>query len=583
MINPAQNHHSSENKGPSTLTYEAPYSQHAATNTANIVPTMDDATFTTHSSAASAPLLSLSSHQSAPLPLRRPQASIALANVQHSVRHNTPNQSGRPLHQGAPTPTIMLTHPTTTLSLHKATIKTTEKSSTLLYNLHGDYHHTPTNHHHHISPLRPAPSSHRSTTDPASIVAPHTHSNTPLHPKTTITQGTSTSSTSNPQPPFTSHRSELLTQCHRPLDITVSTALTTTVLLPTAPPASLPNTNRIQPTEFSFPLDSPVKKPNTTPASILDSVDTGDSFDERMRQQQRCFLATLADLWHNLVLAQQAFETQLQSFLAHRNAMQTSQPLNPSTNSPNHCNLPLTALRSIPEQDIHHSVDFLDDTWRYPSPLNTQFLLPSGNYNNAATGVHWFKSSLFFLLPFLQRTKVTPTFEIRTAPSAYFRHTQTATNITGSRSRPYVPATTEQVRPKFLPNAHSNTPYSILPQCDQLQYQNERTTTTLPPSHKDGGPTYRPPWPPPQDSSGCPAISHSVDFKPGHYWPTNYDQSGHLGLITWPPTVYSTHNPQAYCFDHRRPPLPPQYRILSLHCVSLPTSMTEDKNLLRPP
>jgi len=219
----------------------------------------------------------------------------------------------------------------------------------------------------------------------------------------TITQGTLTSPTSNPQLQLASHHSDLPIQCHRPLDITASTALTTTALLPTAPPASPPITNRIQPTEFSILLDSPVKTPDTISASILDSVDTGDSFEERMRQQQRCFLATLADLRQNLVLAQQAFETQLQSFLAHRNAMQTFQPSHPSTNSPNHCNLPLTAIRSIPEQDMtNHSVDFVAATWRHPSPLNTQFLLPSGNYNNAANGVHWFKSSLFFLLPFLQ-------------------------------------------------------------------------------------------------------------------------------------------------------------------------------------
>jgi len=90
--------------------------------------------------------------------------------------------------------------------------------------------------------------------------------------------------------------------------------------------------NRIQPTEFSLLLDSPVKTPNTTLASILDSVNTGNSFDEHMWQQQRFFLATLADLRQNLVLAQQAFETQPQSFLAHHNAMQ----------HPNHYTLPQT-------------------------------------------------------------------------------------------------------------------------------------------------------------------------------------------------------------------------------------------------
>jgi len=59
--------------------------------------------------------------------------------------------------------------------------------------------------------------------------------------------------------------------------------------------------------------------PNTNAASTLDSVDTGNFFDERMQQQQRCILATLTDLRQNLVLAQQAFKTQLQSLLAHYN------------------------------------------------------------------------------------------------------------------------------------------------------------------------------------------------------------------------------------------------------------------------
>jgi len=320
--------------------------------------------------------------------------------------------------------------------------------------------------------------------------------------------------------------------------------------------------------------------------NILDSADTGDSFEERMRQQQKCFLDTMAEIQQNLLLAQQAFDTQFQLLIAHHNAMQMSQPPHLSTNSPNHCTRHLAAIRSTPEQNTtNQSVDSLAATWRYPSPLNTQFLLPSGNYNNAATGVHWFKSSLFCLLPFQQRTKVKPISEIRTVYSDYFRHTQTATNITGptSRSRPYVPVTTDQVRPKFLLNAYSNSSYSSLPH--DLPYQIICINRTLPTSHTDGEPTYRPPWPPPHDSNVRPAISHSVDFKPGHFWPTDHDQSGHRrGLITWPPTVHGRQTPQAYyCFDHRPPQLPPQYCIRSLHCVSLPTSLTEDKNLLRPP
>jgi len=129
---------------------------------------------------------------------------------------------------------------------------------------------------------------------------------------------------------------------------------------------------------------------------------------------------------------------------------------------------------------------------------------------------------------------------------------------------------------------HSNITYSNLPPHNLPQYQLKCTTTASPPSHKDGGPTYCPLWPLPHDSSGCPALSYSVDSTPGHYWPTNDDQSGHWrGLINRPPTIYGRHNPQTYYhFDCRQPQFPPQYHILLLHCVSLPTSLTEDKNLL---
>ncbi len=199
---------------------------------------------------------------------------------------------------------------------------------------------------------------------------------------------------------------------------TDSTTIRSSPLVPvppilTASPASSPTQNHTQPTDFSLPLNSPGKTSDPILPSILDSADTGDSFEECMQQQQRCFLVTMAAIQQNLLLAQQAFKTQLQLFIAHRNAMQLSQLPHLSTNSPSHCTLPLAAIQSIPKQNTtNQSIDSLAATWRYPSPLNTQFLLPSGHYNNAATGVPWFKSSLFSLVPFQQRTKVMPLFEI---------------------------------------------------------------------------------------------------------------------------------------------------------------------------
>jgi len=111
------------------------------------------------------------------------------------------------------------------------------------------------------------------------------------------------------------------------------------------------------------------------------------------------------------------------------------------------------------------------NTFGYPSSLNVQFLLSSGNYNSTATGVPWFKHSLFFLLPFLQKFKAMPHFETQTISSTHFTQTmqystnniQTVLNIAQLRSRPHVPDPIAQVRPQFLPNAYRNASYCTLP------------------------------------------------------------------------------------------------------------------------
>jgi len=304
-----------------------------------------------------------------------------------------------------------------------------------------------------------------------------------------------------------------------------------------------------------------------------------------MQQQQRRFLEILDESRRLLLLAQQEFEEKMQIFIAQRNATREPQPLHLSVQSWPHRTLPLTAIRSQPDKNmINQPVDASSiDTSGYPSPLNSQFLSPSGDYNHAATGVPWFQSSLFSLLPFMRKNTSTSSLETRTTSSADFiramqyvtNNTQTVPNIAQ-----YVPVPTAQDRPQSLLSADSNPSYSTMPSHDPPQYQTERTIRTLPRSHTDGGTIYRPPWPPPYDSSGRPAFSRSANSKSGQRWHTNHDQSGHLCLIIRP----TRHVSQAsYFLNHRRPPTPPQYRILSLHCVSLPTSLTEDKNLLRPP
>jgi len=170
--------------------------------------------------------------------------------------------------------------------------------------------------------------------------------------------------------------------------------------------------------------------------------------------------------------------------------------------------------------------NFAVDTSGYPSPLNTQYLSQSGNYNQAATGVPWFKSSLFNLLPFLQKNQAPPTTETQTTYAAHFLRTTQyfmnnlhMANNTRLSSRTHVHVLIEQNRLKSQPTAYSNTFYSTqLPQ-DPLPYQ---TTRRIPPPYHTGdGPNYRPPWPPPHDSSGFPAFRHSVDPTAGYLWPDN--------------------------------------------------------------
>jgi len=210
-------------------------------------------------------------------------------------------------------------------------------------------------------------------------------------------------------------------------------------------------------------------------------------------------------------------------------------------------------------------------------------LLSSGNYNYAATGVPWFKSSLFFLLLLLQKIQAIPTLETQTASSAHFLQTaqysiNNAPTIPWLMSRPHIPVTTEQVRPELLPTAYSNTPYSALLSHDLPPYWIIHTIAILPPSYTDDGTTYCPPWLLPNVLSVLPAFRHSVDLRLGNFWPTNPDQSGHLQCLTiW---LIRHISQVSYCSYHIRlwPPL--QYHTLFSYCVTPPASMTEDKNLL---
>jgi len=133
-------------------------------------------------------------------------------------------------------------------------------------------------------------------------------------------------------------------------------------------------------------------------------------------------------------------------------------------------------------------------------------------------------------------------------------------------------------------HAHTHNPTQYQhhrPFHDPPPYWTLRIPTTSSPTYTDDGTIYRPLWPPPHGSRCCcPTVSNSVDPKPDHFWPTTHGQSGHRCLIHRPgrPDLQDS-----YCFDHSRLRTPPPSRTLSMHCVTLPTSLTKDKNLLRPP
>jgi len=415
----------------------------------------------------------------------------------------------------------------------------------------------------------------RSTTDQPPVVAFCNSSHTSLHSTMTTAQGTLTIAACNPHATHITSPLKLPIQHYWPLDSIDD--LVSHVMAPTfsEPPALPPTTMQFLPTKFSLSLDCMANPQYTTPRSTLKPTDTGQSFEARMRQQEHHFFDDLATFQQNLLIAQQEFEEMLQAFIKQSNAIQASQQTHIPEQSPPHCTSHHVEPRSQPEQITnYYSADPSAAISGLPSCLNTQYLLPSGNYNHEATGVPWFKSSLFDLLPFLQHNQTTPLSAIRTAYPANFLRTipycTTDAPITPRlTSRPQVPINTEQVRPKFPPFEYGNTIYSTVP-THQPPYETIRTPMTLSPfeygntpystvpthrptyktihtpmtlstSHTADGNIYRPPWPLPHDySSGYSAFSHSVPLGP--------DPSGYLCRILWP----SRPIPQAsYCSNHR--------------------------------
>jgi len=182
----------------------------------------------------------------------------------------------------------------------------------------------------------------------------------------------------------------------------------------TASPNPVPNNNPtiVSPSilwqEASTDSASPIKFPACFQSDGICHPSTTNSFSKHLQQNELEFLATLTasqqTFEHNLQLAQTAFEEQMEC-LKHICAVMHWPPICPYEHS---------AITSTSSQLSRHmqtnrptinisAAHYANATGTvYPSPLNTNYIQPSGNYNTGAPSMPWFKSSLFVLLPFLQ-------------------------------------------------------------------------------------------------------------------------------------------------------------------------------------
>jgi len=265
----------------------------------------------------------------------------------------------------------------------------------------------------------------RSTTDQPPVVTFRNSSHTSLHLTTTTAQGMPTIAACNPHVTLITSPLKLPIQHYRPLDSIDDLVSHVTAPTFSEPPALPPTTMQFLPTEFSLSLDYTANSQYTTPISTLEPTDAGQSFEARMRQQERRFFDDLAAFQQNLLIAQQEFEEMLQAFIKQSNAIQASQQTHIPEQSPPHCTSHPVEPQFKPEKITnYYSADPSAAILGLPSCLNTQYLLPSGNYNHEATRVPWLKSSLFDLLPFLQNIQTMPLLAIQTTcPTSFLQTT----------------------------------------------------------------------------------------------------------------------------------------------------------------
>jgi len=115
------------------------------------------------------------------------------------------------------------------------------------------------------------------------------------------------------------------------LDTTADNAMNAALHIPN-PPTTLPAMNmHSMLTEFSISPDCQEKTLEATLFSTTNSNTPGDSSDEQMQQPECCFLAHPAKLQQtfeqNLMLAQQEFKENMQTFITQCNATHEYQTL----------------------------------------------------------------------------------------------------------------------------------------------------------------------------------------------------------------------------------------------------------------
>jgi len=290
----------------------------------------------------------------------------------------------------------------------------------------------------------------------------------------------------------------------------------------------------------------------------------------------KLFTDRLANLWktftQDLQIAQKVFEDQMQQLEKLLSLLPQTPCATQSITSQNLAVNPCFVPHQLTSfQPNNQQIEFFrNSSLPIPieHPLNTHFLLPTGEYNSAATGPLCYKAYLFSFLPFMQKIHQPTAPDTQFDPTACLAWSNWLFNNINILDLAY--CTTLLSSRTYAHNLPCWLAYH--------QISSYHDTTAIVWHH---GQHLLPPWPPPHFFSGLPAFRQFDDFRPDVFWPINHNRSGHLlSLNTWPTMHVSQSSNHSY---HMQPWPPPQYCTTYLCCVVPLKPMTADKNLLEPP